>query len=94
VLDHFPITEKEIHVNEVGKQIILWATGKPEFKKEAMGNDPAEKWDYTGEYIFIVMNEDGKIVRILEFLDSLAIERLRGMMDRAKENVGQNGKMW
>jgi ketosteroid isomerase-like protein len=60
-----------------------------------MGGDSAEKWEYVGEYIFILdFNEDRKIVRILEFLDSLATERLRGMMNRAKENVGQSGKMW
>jgi ketosteroid isomerase-like protein len=60
-----------------------------------MGGDTAEKWEYVGEYIFILdVDEEGKIIRILEFLDSLATERLRGMMDKAKENVRQTGKMW
>jgi ketosteroid isomerase-like protein len=60
-----------------------------------MGGDTAEKWEYVGEYIFILdVDEEGKIVRILEFLDSLATERLRGMMDKMKENVGQTGKVW
>jgi hypothetical protein len=95
LLNHFPVTVKEIHINEAGRQITIWATGKPEFKKEAMGDSSAEEWDYTGEYIFILdVNEDGKIVRILEFLDSLATERLRGLFVRAKENLGKAGEAW
>jgi ketosteroid isomerase-like protein len=50
------------------------------------GNE--KDWDFTGEYIFILdVNEDGKIVRILEFLDSLVTERFMGLMVRAKENL-------
>jgi ketosteroid isomerase-like protein len=94
VLDHFPVTAKEMHVNEAGRQVTIWATSNPKFKVEAMGGGSAEKWDYIGEYVFILdVNDEEKIVRILEFLDSLATERLRGMMDRAKENIGQTGKL-
>jgi ketosteroid isomerase-like protein len=95
VLQHFVVTPKEIHVNETCRQVTIWATGKPEFKQEAMGDGPKDQWDYTGEYIFILdINADGKIVRILEFLDSLATTRLRGLMVRAKENMGLAGKAW
>jgi hypothetical protein len=87
VLAHFPATAKEIHINEASRQITIWATAKAEFKKEAMDGDEKD-WDLTGEYIFILdVNEDGKIVRILEFLDSLVTERFMGLMVRAKENL-------
>ena len=92
-MDHFPVIAKEIHINEAGRQITIWAYATPVFKEEAMGSDPSEGWDYTGEYIFILdVDEEGKIVRIIEFLDSLGTEKLRGLMVRARENVGQPGK--
>jgi ketosteroid isomerase-like protein len=87
VLAHFPVTAKEIYINETNRQITIWATAKAEFKREAMDGDEKE-WDYTGEYIFILdVNDDGKIVRILEFLDSLATKRVMGLMVRAKQNL-------
>ncbi|KAH7394898.1 hypothetical protein DE146DRAFT_764549 [Phaeosphaeria sp. MPI-PUGE-AT-0046c] len=90
----FPVTAKEIHINEPKRQITIWATGKPKFKADAMDGDENE-WDYTGEYIFILdVNEEGRIERILEFLDSLATERLRGLMVRARKNVGKSGAAW
>ncbi|KAF2829486.1 hypothetical protein CC86DRAFT_368492 [Ophiobolus disseminans] len=66
VMDHFPVTAKEIHVNETGRQVTIRANGKPGFKEEAIGDSSREEWDYTGEYIFILdVDEDGKIVRVL-----------------------------
>lgn len=60
-----------------------------------MGGAGAEEWEYTGEYIFILdVDARGKIVGILEFLDSLATERLRGLMVRMRENVGRVGDAW
>jgi hypothetical protein len=98
LLTSFPVTAKEIHVNEAAGQVTIWATGKPEFKAEAMGLERAgekEEWDYTGEYIFILdVNEEGKVERVLEFLDSKATERLRGLMGRAKRNLGKEGEAW
>lgn len=96
-MHHFPVTAKEIHVNEAGRQVTIWANATPEWKKEAMGERKGEEgrkeWEYTGEYIFILdVDEEGKIVRVLEFLDSLGTERLRGLMVRARENVGLAGK--
>ena len=94
-MDHLPVTAKEIHINEAGRQITIWTNAIPAFKKEAMGDGLKEEWDYIGEYIFILdVSEDGKIVRILEFLDSLATDRLRSLMVRARENVGNAGKAW
>lgn len=94
LLTAFPVTAKEVHINEPKRQITIWATGKPEFRAEAMDGEK-EEWDYTGEYIFILdVNEEGKIERILEFLDSLATGRLRGLMGRARKNLGKNGPAW
>ena len=60
-----------------------------------MGDRGKEEWDYAGEYIFILnVNEAGKIARILEFLDSKATERLRGLMTKARENLGKKGDAW
>jgi hypothetical protein len=89
-----PITAKEVFINEVKRPITIWATGKPHFKAEAMDGE-REQWDYTGEYIFILdANEEGRIERMLEFLDSLATERLRGLMVRARKNTGKEGAAW
>jgi ketosteroid isomerase-like protein len=86
LLTAFPVTAKEIHTSESNRQITIWANGKPYFRKEVMSE--GEEWDYTGEYIFILdLNEEGKIVRIVEFLDSLATERLRGLMVKARKNL-------
>lgn len=72
----------------------LWATGTPEFKKEVMDGE-REGWEYTGEYIFILdVDEEGKIVRVVEFLDSKGTERLRGLVERARRNMGEGGKAW
>jgi len=88
ILTAFPVTAKEININEAGRQAVIWATGKPYFKEEVKVVGEEAEWEYTGEYIFILdMDEDGKITRVVEFLDSLATERLRGLMRRAKEIV-------
>jgi hypothetical protein len=48
-----------------------------------------------GEYIFMLdIDDQGKIERVLEFLDSKETEKLRGLMIRAKVNVGMDGKAW
>lgn len=96
LLAHFPFTAKETYVNVASRQITVWATGKMIFKKEAMGPGPKEKWNFVGEYIWVLdVNEEGKISRILEFLDSLATERLKGLVSEALENLGKNdSKMW
>jgi hypothetical protein len=59
-----------------------------------MDGDVSE-WDYTGEYIYMLdVDEDGKIVRVLEFLDSKTTERLSMMMARAKRNLNMEEKAW
>jgi hypothetical protein len=89
ILVHFPVTAKEINVNEAGKQITIWATGVPEFRSEAKGKKVNEAdWKYMGEYIFILdIDEHGKIKRIVEFLDSKNTMILLEMVRRARENL-------
>jgi hypothetical protein len=96
VLDQFPVSSKEVYVNLAGRQITIWANSRPGFKREALQNSAEADWEYTGEYIFILdMSEEGKIVKILEFLDSLGTERLRILFKRARENIGQDvRKAW
>jgi hypothetical protein len=94
ILAHYPITAKEIHVNEAGRQVTIWATGVPEFRAEVKDGE-GTGWEYVGEYIFILdVDEEGRIERILEFLDSLATERLGGLIGRAMKNLGKEGKAW
>ncbi|KAH7061922.1 hypothetical protein BKA63DRAFT_191743 [Paraphoma chrysanthemicola] len=94
ILSHFPVTAKETHVNEVGRQVTIWATGVPEFRSEVMDGEKKE-WEYVGEYIFLLdVGEHGKIERIVEFLDSLSTERLRGLVERARRNAGVDERAW
>jgi len=54
------------------------------------GDGDEAEWEYTGEYIFILdMDEEGRITRVVEFLDSLATERVRGLMGKARRNLAK-----
>ncbi|KAF2261263.1 hypothetical protein CC78DRAFT_608629 [Lojkania enalia] len=87
ILAHFPVTPKEIFVS-APSQIVIWATGVPEFKAEARGEKGPEEWEYVGEYCFVLgVNGEGKIERILEFLDSKATMKLISLMEEAKKNL-------
>ncbi|KAF2648876.1 hypothetical protein K491DRAFT_611874 [Lophiostoma macrostomum CBS 122681] len=89
VLSSFPVTPKEILINEPKRQITIWATAIPHFKDEVKGGTPDSEWEYQGEYIFILdVNEEGKIKRIVEFLDSLGTAKLVPILTKAKETAG------
>ncbi|KAJ5099317.1 hypothetical protein N7532_006318 [Penicillium argentinense] len=90
VLSGFPVSAKEIFDHEEKGQVTIWATSEAEFRHEVKdGGITEDEWAYKGEYIFIfTMDETGqKIVDIVEFLDSLGTERLRGLMARARKNL-------
>ncbi|KAF2877585.1 hypothetical protein BDV95DRAFT_472922, partial [Massariosphaeria phaeospora] len=77
VMEHFPVAAKEIHVHDSGpnSQVIIWATGTPAFRAEAI--DDEEDWNVTNEYMFILdFDESQKIKRIVEFLDAKTTGRL------------------
>lgn len=91
ILASFKVTAKEVHVYGEKREVLIWASGVPEFRPEAKDGEDKE-WEYKGEYIFMLtVNEEGKIVRILEFLDSLGTEKLRGLMGRARKNLRLDG---
>lgn len=69
--------------------MVVWATSETKFfdaVKDSGLSD--EEWIYRGEYMFILSMDESqeKIKRVVEFLDSKATERLRGLIKRAKDN--------
>ncbi|KAM0546639.1 hypothetical protein ACHAPJ_010777 [Fusarium lateritium] len=98
IMTGFPITPKEIHVNVSKSQIVIWATAIPKFKEEVKGlkeGDDGKEWNYVGEFMFILnVDGEGKISRIVEFLDSLGTDRARGLMVRAWDNAGASQKLF
>ncbi|KAF4967678.1 hypothetical protein FSARC_4813 [Fusarium sarcochroum] len=92
IMTGFPITPKEIHVNVTKSQVVIWATAIPKCKEEVKRlkeGDDGKEWNYVGEFMFILnVDEESKISRIVDFLDSLGTDRARGLMIRAWDNVG------
>lgn len=89
---------REVHVHPSavgdGGQVVIWATGRAVFRDEIVGED-GEEWGYEGEYMFLLdVGDEGKIERIVEFLDSKGTERLRGLVVRAREKLGDGGEAW
>lgn len=90
VMSSFPIFTKEYIESESGNQVVVWATSQAHFREEVRDHGINKKeWEYSGEYIFMfTMDESGeKVVRCVEFLDSLGTQRLMGLMKRAKGNL-------
>lgn len=54
--------------------VIVWATGRPQFREELRDYDEfsKEQWDYVGEFVFMLtMDETGeRIINVNEFIDS------------------------
>lgn len=90
VLTGFPVTAKEYIESESSNQVTVWATSQTIFRDDAKDDGLSEEeWTYKGEYIFIFsMDETGeKIVRTIEFLDSMGThDKLLPLMKRANEN--------
>ncbi|KAL5001059.1 hypothetical protein BDV10DRAFT_161295 [Aspergillus recurvatus] len=90
VMDAFPVFGKEYIESENNNQVVVWATSKTQFRDEAKGDGISEEeWEFGGEYVFMfTMDESGeKVVRCVEFLDSLATKRLLELVTRAKGNL-------
>ncbi|KAK2757754.1 hypothetical protein CKAH01_17001 [Colletotrichum kahawae] len=98
IMNSFPVTAKEIHVNVPKRQVLIWATAVAEFKDEVKGLKEGEdgtEWDYVGEYMFfLTVDEEGRISRVVEFVDSLGTKRVWGLMSRAWENAGMVQKLF
>ncbi|THY20332.1 hypothetical protein D6D01_06794 [Aureobasidium pullulans] len=93
VLRSFPVTVSDIMFDERRGKVIMHATSVTEFWEDGMDEGMGEEeWRYKGEYVFVFEFEGGegeeavKIKRVVEFVDSLGTERLRGLIKRAKEN--------
>lgn len=74
--------------------VVVWATGKPQFREEAKDYEVFSKkqWDYVGEFVFMLsMDETGeKIKRIDEFVDTKGTElKLWPLAMRALDNMGK-----
>lgn len=90
IIAKFPVMVREIFADETGKQVTVWAYSRAIFKDEAIDNEePKVDWTYYGEYIFVLfMTEAGdKIERIIEFVDSDKVVKMRQLMMRAKRNI-------
>ncbi|KAK2777674.1 hypothetical protein FQN53_002125 [Emmonsiellopsis sp. PD_33] len=86
VLTRFPLTAKEYIESEGSNQVVVWATSRLVFREDL--TDDGEKWEQEGEYVFMfTLDESGeKIVRNVEFLDSIKVGELFGLIKRAEEN--------
>lgn len=90
VLVGFRVHPKEILENEGLGQVTIWATSETIFHEKTKGdNVSADDWKFQGECIFILTMDESqeKVVRIVEFLDSKATERLKELMARARKNL-------
>ncbi|EXJ81917.1 hypothetical protein A1O1_07984 [Capronia coronata CBS 617.96] len=90
VMSGFPVTAKEMIDSEFQNAVTIWATSEAQFHDKLKDDGlSADEWNYRGEYVFMLtMDETGRrITRIVEFLDSKATERLRGLMARARDNL-------
>ncbi|KAL4951753.1 hypothetical protein BDW69DRAFT_169201 [Aspergillus filifer] len=90
VMHGFPVYVDEYTESKDGKTVIVRATSKTQFKEEVRDDGlPEEEWEYGGEYVFFFdMDDSGeRVVRCVEFLDSMATATLLGLIKRAKGNL-------
>ncbi|KAI9711283.1 MAG: hypothetical protein M1820_002270 [Bogoriella megaspora] len=97
ILTGFPVAIKEYVESESSNAVTVWATSQTKFREEAKDDGvAAEEWDYRGEYIFVFYMDEtgGKVVRVMEFLDSKATDdKLRPLVKRARGNLNpEEGK--
>jgi len=89
ILTAFPVTPTEIFEDEGSKQVTVWATSDAVFKDEVKDDDQSVEWRYQGEYMFVFLfnDDDNKIERILEFVDSRRVLEVRELFARAMGNL-------
>ena len=91
ILSGFPVTPKEIFSSdESSNKVTVWATSVANFRDEVKDDGISdEEWGYRGEYIFVLSLDESRerVQDVLEFVDSLGTERLRGLMRRARGNL-------
>lgn len=92
IIASFPVMVREIFADETGRPITIWAYSRAIFKDEVKDDEePKVDWSYYGEYMFVLfMNEAGdKVERIIEFVDSDKVTKVRQLMLRAKRNAAK-----
>jgi hypothetical protein len=90
VMCAFPVFPREYIESQDSNQVVVWATSKTQFWDEVKDDGISEdEWEFGGEYVFMfTMDESGeKVVRCVEFLDSLATKSLFELVARAKRNL-------
>lgn len=104
----FTVTPIKIWTNETKGEATVWAEsrvvwrdelgvgdGKGGLVKDREGEQEVD-WEYRGEYVFMLeVDAQGKVERVVEFLDSLATERLRmlmGLARKRREGMVKEGK--
>ena len=94
ILSSFTINVKETFENKEQHQVVVWATGQGIFKDEARDSGITEEdWVYNGEFMLVITLDESeeKIERVIDFLDSIAVEKMKALMARAKENLEKKG---
>lgn len=90
IMASFPMTAKKYIESESGNQVVVWATSQAIFHDNVMDDGIAQDdWKYTGEYVMMITMDEsgGKIVEILEFVDSLSVAKLVELSQRATLNL-------
>ncbi|EOA87145.1 hypothetical protein ACJQWK_09081 [Exserohilum turcicum] len=84
LITRFPLAANEMHMNEAGKQVTIWTADQPEFKPEfvaALGN---KELTYIADFVFVLdVNDESKMLRVLELIDILATDSFRVLVEKA-----------
>jgi ketosteroid isomerase-like protein len=79
----------DMYVQEVwdgGNTVVVHALSDLRFREEVTSGDEGVEWKYRGEYMFVVdFDAEGKVVRVIEFLDSKAVGEALGLAGRGRE---------
>ncbi|RYP65611.1 hypothetical protein DL771_008219 [Monosporascus sp. 5C6A] len=86
----FPVYAKNYWESDVENMVTVWATSKAEWKEEVMGGKSGTgEWEFEGEYMFLIWMDktEEKVVKVVEFVDSLKTVRAMELMERAREQM-------
>ncbi|KAL4789548.1 hypothetical protein BDV19DRAFT_373881 [Aspergillus venezuelensis] len=86
----FPVYADGYIEGRDGRTVIVRATSKACFREEVKDDGlRRDEWEYGGEYVFFFeMDSSGeKVVRCVEFLDSMATVKLLELVKRARGNL-------
>ncbi|KAH6688881.1 hypothetical protein F5X68DRAFT_204519 [Plectosphaerella plurivora] len=89
ILSSLHIEIKQIWVNEAANQVTIWTSGGSIFKPEVIGDDDAAEWEYNSENMFLFTMDEGgeKITHLLEWCDSLSVQKMMVLFPKAAERA-------